>query len=62
VLRLTTPTLTVYPDEERMETAAAVARNWDSPVRPAGMKANNATREVQLGGRGQLLLPPRAAH
>lgn len=61
-LHLTTPMLTVYPDEERMETAAAVALQLgQSSATGVGMKANNATREVQLGGRGQLLLPPRAA-
>jgi lipopolysaccharide export system protein LptC len=62
-MRLTTPTLTIYPDEERMETASAVQLELgQSRATGIGMKANNATREVQLGGRGQLVLPARAAH
>lgn len=56
---ITTESLTVYPDEDRMET--------DQPVKIAqggttatgtGMKANNATRQVQLHGRGTIVMPP----
>ncbi|MCU6500681.1 LPS export ABC transporter periplasmic protein LptC [Rugamonas sp. A1-17] len=62
-LRMTTSTLTVYPDEERMETTAPVALEiGNATANGVGMKANNATREVQLGGRGQLVLPPRPGH
>lgn len=62
-MRMTTPALTVYPDEERMETASPVALEMgNATANSVGMKANNATREVQLGGRGQLVLPPRAGH
>ena len=62
-MRMTTPTLTVYPDEERMETVSPVALEMGSATaNGVGMKANNATREVQLGGRGQLVMPPRAGH
>ncbi len=61
-LRMTTPTLTVYPDEERMETASPVALELGKTTATGvGMKANNATRQVQLGGRGQLVMPPRDA-
>lgn len=62
-MHMTTPTLTVYPDEERMETTSPVALEMgNATANGIGMKANNATREVQLGGRGQLVLPPRAGH
>ena len=62
-MRMTAPTLTVYPDEERMETASPVALEiGNATANGIGMKANNATREVQLGGRGQLTMPPRAGH
>ncbi|MQA41453.1 LPS export ABC transporter periplasmic protein LptC [Rugamonas aquatica] len=61
-LHMTTPTLTVYPDEERMETASPVALEVGKATATGiGMKANNATRQVQLGGRGQLVMPPRDA-
>jgi lipopolysaccharide export system protein LptC len=59
-MRMTTPTLTVFPDEERMETTAPVALEMgNATANGIGMKANNATRQVQLGGRGQLTVPPR---
>ncbi len=62
-MRMSTPTLTVYPDEERMETVSPVALEMgNATANGVGMKANNATREVQLGGRGQLVMPPRAGH
>lgn len=61
-LRLKTSTLTVYPDEERMETTAAVEMNSGrSTATGTGMKANNATRQIELGGRGKITTPPRAA-
>ncbi|HEX5344653.1 MAG TPA: LPS export ABC transporter periplasmic protein LptC [Duganella sp.] len=62
-LRLKTSTLTVYPDEERMETDAAVEIKAGSATGTGtGMKANNATRQIELGGRGTITMPPRAAH
>ena len=62
-MRMTTPALTVFPDEERMETTAPVALEMGgATANGVGMKANNATRQVQLGGRGQLTVPPRAGH
>ncbi|MYM35930.1 LPS export ABC transporter periplasmic protein LptC [Duganella sp. FT50W] len=62
-LRLKTSTLTVYPDEERMETTAKVDMlAGGSTATGDGMKANNATRQIALGGRGTITLPPRAAH
>jgi lipopolysaccharide export system protein LptC len=62
-LRMTAPTLTVFPDEERMETEAPVEMHVGSSIaHGTGMKANNATRQIQLGGRGTITMPPRAAH
>lgn len=62
-LRLKTSTLTVYPDEERMETDAAVDMlSGHSTATGTGLKANNATRQIVLGGRGTITMPPRAAH
>ncbi|MYM28786.1 lipopolysaccharide export system protein LptC [Duganella sacchari] len=62
-LRLQTSTLTVYPDEERMETDAKVDMlSGHSTATGTGMTANNATRQITLGGRGTITMPPRAAH
>jgi lipopolysaccharide export system protein LptC len=62
-LRLKTSTLTVYPDEERMETTAPVQMlAGTSTASGTGMKANNASRQIELGGRGTITMPPRAAH
>jgi lipopolysaccharide export system protein LptC len=62
-MRMTTPTLTVFPDEERMETAAPVDLHLGTTLaKGTGMQFNNATRQVQLGGRGTITMPPRAAH
>lgn len=62
-LRLKTSTLTVYPDEERMETDAMVDMlSGRSTATGTGMTANNATRQIKLGGRGTITMPPRAAH
>jgi len=60
-LRLQTSTLTVYPDEERMETDAKVEMQaGQATASGTGMKANNATRQIALGGRGTMTIPPRA--
>jgi len=62
-LRMKTSTLTVFPDEERMETAVPVElHSGGSVATGTGMHANNATRQIQLGGRGTITMPPRAAH
>jgi lipopolysaccharide export system protein LptC len=61
-MRMTTPALTVYPDEDRMETDQPVELKLGaSTASGTGMKADNATRQVKLGGRGQLDIPPRGA-
>lgn len=62
-MRMTTSTLTVFPDEERMETDAPVDLHLGTTTsKGTGMRFNNATRQVQLGGRGTITVPPRAAH
>jgi lipopolysaccharide export system protein LptC len=62
-MRLKTSTLTVYPDEERMQTDAQVEMLAGRSVATGtGMTANNATRQITLGGRGTITMPPRAAH
>ncbi|RFP10119.1 MULTISPECIES: LPS export ABC transporter periplasmic protein LptC [unclassified Duganella] len=61
-MRMTAPTLTVFPDEQRMETDAPVELHLGTTVANGnGMKANNATLQVQLGGRGTITMPPHAA-
>ena len=60
-MRLQTSTLTVFPDEERMETKAPVQMRLGSTTSSGtGMKTNNATRQLQLGGRGTITMPPKA--
>jgi lipopolysaccharide export system protein LptC len=62
-MRLKSSTLTVYPDEERMETEVPVEMLVGrSTATGVGMKANNATGQLSLGGRGTITMPPRAAH
>lgn len=61
-LTLKTEQLTVFPDDETMETALPVRLTLgDSVATGVGMKANNGTRQIHMGGRGQLDLPPRNA-
>ncbi|MFA9215722.1 MAG: LPS export ABC transporter periplasmic protein LptC [Sphingomonadaceae bacterium] len=62
-MRLSTPALTVYPDEDRMETDKPVDMKLGTATASGtGLTANNATRQLKLGGRGQIELPPRGAH
>ena len=61
-MTLASSTLTVFPDEERMETAAPVELHLGKTVATGtGMTANNATLQTQLGGRGKITMPPHAA-
>ena len=61
-LTVKTEALTVFPDEERMETAAPVELHLGTTVATGtGMTANNATLQTQLGGRGKITMPPHAA-
>ena len=57
---ITTEALTVYPDEDRMESKLlVVAQLGDSTIRGVGMQANNATRRLQFSSRGQIVYPPK---
>ena len=61
-MQMTTQALTVYPDEDRMETSQPVQIvQGGATANGAGMKANNATRQVQLQGRGRIVYPPAQA-
>ncbi|MRV73009.1 LPS export ABC transporter periplasmic protein LptC [Duganella sp. FT92W] len=58
---MTTQAMTVYPDEDRMETDQPVqVVQGGASMTAQGMRANNATREVHLQGRGTLVMPPKA--
>jgi len=60
-LHMATEKLVIFPDEDRMETDKPVELHAGaSSATGVGMTANNATRQVKLGGRGTLVLPPRA--
>lgn len=57
-MQMTTQALTVYPDEDRMETDQPVQIvQGGATANGTGMKANNATRQVSLNGRGRIVYP-----
>jgi lipopolysaccharide export system protein LptC len=59
---LRTQALTVFPDDDTMETDQPVQmRSGDATASGIGLHANNATRQLELGGRGHLTIPPRSA-
>jgi lipopolysaccharide export system protein LptC len=61
-LHMTTSALTVFPDEDRMETDKPVELQVGaSTATGTSMTANNATRQVKLT-RGTMVLPPRGTH
>lgn len=61
-VRLRTEALTVFPDQDRMQTDQKVNMVLGTAtVAGIGMKANNATRQIEVGGRGQIVYPPKAA-
>jgi lipopolysaccharide export system protein LptC len=61
-MQMTTQALTVYPDEDRMETDQPVQIvQGGATATGTAMKANNATRLVQLQGRGTIVFPPKGA-
>lgn len=61
-MRLRTEALTIHPDEERMETSAKVTMNMGAAtIVGTGMRANNATRQLDFASRGQIIYPPKAA-
>jgi lipopolysaccharide export system protein LptC len=60
-LNLKTAALTVFPDEERMETKQPFQMDLgSSSVSGVGMKANNATGQLDVQGKSQMILQPRA--
>jgi lipopolysaccharide export system protein LptC len=59
-LSIKTQELTVLPDEELMKTDLPIEMKLGSAtVRGTGMVANNATQQVHLATRSQLVFPPR---
>lgn len=59
-LRIRTEALTVLPDDEIARTDKPVDMKLGaSSVTGVGMVVNNATQQMQLGGRGELIYPPR---
>ena len=59
-LTLKTEALTVYPDEERMETDVPVdILTGSSRINGVGMKANNATGVVEVQNALRIVLPPK---
>lgn len=61
-MRLRTEALTIHPDEEWMESSVKVQMNLGAAtVTGTGMRANNATRQLDFTSRGQLIYPPKAA-
>lgn len=60
-LRVRTQALTVLPDEEIMKTDQPIEMQLGSAtVTGTGMVANNATQQLHLASRGQIVYPPRA--
>jgi lipopolysaccharide export system protein LptC len=60
-LDLKTEALTVFPDSDRMETALPVEIKLGSAVLTGiGMKANNATGQLDVLDRAHLTYPPKA--
>ena len=62
-LRIRTNALTVLTDEEIAKTNLPVHMTLGGATSDAvGMVANNATQQIELGGRGRLTYPPRQKH
>lgn len=62
-LRIRTNALTVLTDEEIAKTSLPVHMTLGGATSDAvGMVANNATQQIELGGRGRLTYPPRQKH
>lgn len=61
-LQMQTEALTVFTDEDRMQSDQPVRMTLGTATMASvGMKANNASRQVELGGRGRIVYPPNAA-
>jgi lipopolysaccharide export system protein LptC len=60
-LHLETDKLVIYPDEDRMETDQPVRmKSGETTAQASGMRANNASRQLELAGRGTLVFTPKA--
>ena len=60
-LRVQTQALTVLPDEEILKTERPIEMQLGAAtVTGTGMVANNATQQLHLASRGQIVYPPRA--
>ncbi len=60
-LRVRTEALTIFPDEERMESSQKVQMTLGAmTVNGIGMKADNAAQQLDFTGRGQIVIPPKA--
>jgi lipopolysaccharide export system protein LptC len=60
-LRVQTQALTVLPDEEILKTDQPVRMQLGaSTATGTGMVANNATQQLRIASRGQIVYPPRA--
>ena len=61
-MTLKTEALTIYPDEERMESSVPVDLiSGRSHVTGVGMTANNATSVVEVLDSARIVIPPRKA-
>ena len=61
-LHMQTEALTVFPNEDRMQSDRQVrVKMGSSTITGKGMMANNATRQVQFKGRGRIVYPPTSA-
>lgn len=61
-MTLKTEALTIYPDEERMESAVPVdLLSGRSHVTGVGLKANNASSVVEVPNSVRIVIPPRKA-
>lgn len=59
-MHLATEQLTIFPEEDRMETDQPVRlKMGNATATGAGLKANNATGQLTLNGRGTIVYPPR---
>jgi len=59
-MRLRTEALTLFPDEERMQTERAVELTLGTAtVTGTGMKFDNAARTLHLASKGRIVYPPK---
>jgi lipopolysaccharide export system protein LptC len=61
-MRLKTEALTIFPDEDRMQSDQNVQMVVGATtIIGTGMRANNATRQLEIAGRGRIIVPPKSA-